>query len=76
VARDDAGEIFEVVLPTPHGGDLAGFTWCADQKRRLQRSEPTRTSNDSARAAGVVDRLGIVDAVLADGLGPAIATFQ
>jgi hypothetical protein len=70
-------ESFEVVLLAPHGGDLAGFILVRGSHEQIAA---VRANADfqriNARAAAIVDGLGIIDAVLGDGLGPAIATYQ
>jgi hypothetical protein len=69
-------ESFEVLLG-PHGGDLAGFILVRGSQEQIAA---VRANEDfqrlNARAAAIVDGLGIIDAVLGDGLGPAISTFQ
>jgi hypothetical protein len=70
-------ESFEVVLLGPHGGDLTGFILVRGSQQQIAA---VRANEDfqrlNARAAAIVDGLGIIDAVLGDGLGPAISTFQ
>ena len=70
-------ESFEVVLLGPHGGDLAGFILVRgsyDQIATVRGNADFQRIN--ARAAAVVDGLGIIDAVLGDGIAEAIATYQ
>lgn len=70
-------ESSEAVLLDPHGGDLAGFVLLrgsADQTNALQADEEFR--RHTQRADLIVETLGVVGAVLGDGLGPAIAMYQ
>jgi hypothetical protein len=72
-----AVESFEVVILAPHGGDLAGFILVRGSNEQIAavRANPD-FQRINARATAIVDGLGIIDATLGDGLGPAIATFQ
>jgi hypothetical protein len=77
--REASGAIesFEVVFLGPHGGDLNGFLLVRgthEQLAAVRADDGFRRIN--ARAAAVVDGLGIIDATLGDGIAPAIATFQ
>ena len=70
-------EGFETVLLGPHGGDLAGFILVrgsSEQIAAVRANEEFQRVN--ARAGAVVDGLGIIDAVLGDGIGPAMTIFQ
>jgi hypothetical protein len=70
-------ESFEVVFLGPHGGDLNGFLLVRgshEQIAAVRAHDGFQRIN--ARAAAVVDGLGIIDATLGDGIAPAIATFQ
>lgn len=61
----------------PHGGDLAGFILVRgsnEQIAAVRANEEFQRVN--ARAGAVVDGLGIIDAVLGDGIGPAMTIFQ
>jgi hypothetical protein len=78
-AQQASGAIegFETVLLGPHGGDLAGFILVRgsnEQIAAVRANEEFQRVN--ARAGAVVDGLGIIDAVLGDGIGPAMTIFQ
>ena len=70
-------ESFDVVFLAPHGGDLAGFLLVRGSYEQIAA---VRANADfqriNARAAAVVDGLGIIDATLDDGLEPAIEAFR
>jgi hypothetical protein len=70
-------ESFEVCLLQPHGGELGGFELIRgseDQIDALRRSEDFERIN--TKASLVVDDLGIVDALIGEGLGRAMAIYQ
>jgi hypothetical protein len=70
-------ESFEVVFLGPHGGDLNGFLLVRgtyEQIAAVRANDEFQRIN--ARAAAIVDGLGIIDATVGDGIAPAIATFQ
>jgi hypothetical protein len=70
-------EDFEVVLLSPHGGDLAGFALLRgsiDQVNALRADE--EFERRVARADLIVESQGVVDAVLGDGLGASIGIYQ
>jgi hypothetical protein len=70
-------ESFEIVFLGPHGGDLNGFLLVRgthEQIAAVRANDEFQRVN--ARAAAVVDGLGIIDATVGDGIAPAIATFQ
>ena len=74
-----AGEIesFEVVLLTPHGGDLDGFMLIRGSEAQmdaLMRREDFMRIN--ARASLIVERFGVVPAALGDALGRQISIYQ
>jgi hypothetical protein len=78
-AQQESGAIegFETVLLGPHGGDLAGFILVRgsnEQIAAVRANEEFQRIN--ARAGAIVDGLGIIDAVLGDGIGPALSIFQ
>ena len=70
-------ESFDVVLLGPHGGDLAGFILVRGSQAQI---DAVRGNEDferiNVRASMIVDGLGVIDAILGDGLGPTIARFQ
>ena len=75
--EDGKIESFEVVLLTPHGGDLDGFALLRgsrDQVSALSMDEEFERMN--TRASLIVQNLGIVPAVLGDGLGRSIGIYQ
>ncbi len=70
-------EDFEIVLLTPHGGDLDGFALLrgsADQLAAL-RADP-EFEQHSARVDLIVDKQGIVNGVINDGLARGMAQYQ
>ncbi len=70
-------ESFEVVLLTPHGGDLEGFALLrgtAEQTGSLIVDE--EFERFTTRATLIVQRVGIVPAVLGDGLERTIGTYR
>ena len=70
-------ESFEVCLLQPHGGELGGFELIRgseDQIDALRRSEDFERIN--TKASLIVDDLGIVDMLIGDGLGRAMAIYQ
>jgi hypothetical protein len=70
-------EDFEVVLLTPHGGDLAGFALLRgseDQMSALRADEEFQRR--VARADLIIDSQGVVDAVIGEGLARGIAQYQ
>jgi hypothetical protein len=77
--QQDAGAIegSEVVLLYPHGGDLAGFILVRGSREQI---DAIRADDEFARinvrASLVVERLGVVDAALGEGLGEQIALYQ
>ena len=70
-------ESFEVVLLTPHGGDLAGFALLrgsADQINALRIDE--EFERRITRADLIVENQGVVDAALGEGLGRALGIYD
>lgn len=70
-------ESSEVVLLTPHGGDLAGFILVRgseEQMNALRGEEDFQRLN--ARAAQIVERFGVVDAAVGEGVGQAVGLYQ
>ncbi len=75
--EEGAIEDFEVVLLGPHGGGLAGFILARGSKEQmaaLRAREDFQRVN--ARAAMVVDDLGVVDAALGDGVEEQIGRYR
>jgi hypothetical protein len=63
-------ESLDVVLLTPHGGDLAGFALLKGDPAKLDElSRDPEFQRRNARANLIVDGLGIVDAVSGESLG-------
>ena len=70
-------ESFEVVLLGAHGGDLNGFLLVRGSYEQIAAMRGDADFQRlNARATAIVDGLGIIDAVVGDGLGPAIATAE
>jgi hypothetical protein len=70
-------ESFEVGLLQPHGGELGGFELIRgseDQIDALRRSEDFERIN--TKASLIVDDLGVVDMLIGEGLGRAMAIYQ
>jgi hypothetical protein len=75
--EEGAIEDFEVVLLSPHGGGLAGFILARGSKDQLVA---LRAREDflriNARAAMVVDDLGVVDVALGSGVEEQIGRYR
>ena len=70
-------EDFEVVLLTPHGGDLQGFVLLRgseDQIRALRMDEEFQRR--VTRADMIVESQGVVDAAIGDGIARAMGQYQ
>lgn len=70
-------EDFEVVLLSPHGGDLAGFALLrgsAEQVAALRSDD--EFERRITRADLIVDNQGVVDAVLGEGIGSSMSIYQ
>ena len=75
--QDGRIESHETVLLGPHGGDLGGFILArgsADQIAALRAEDDFERV--TTRAALVVQRVGVVDAALGDGLEDAIQVYR
>ncbi len=75
--QDGKIESFEVVLLTPHGGDLEGFVLMrgsSEQVAALMVDEEFERM--TTRATLIVQRVGVVGAVLGEGLERSIGTYQ
>jgi hypothetical protein len=70
-------ESFEVVLLAPHGGDLAGFILVRGSEEQIAA---LRASDDfqrlNTRAGLIVERFGVVDAVVDEAIGPQMAVYE
>jgi hypothetical protein len=68
---------FEPVLLAPHGGDLAGFILLRGSRTSL---DEIRSSEEFrrlvARAASIVDDVGVIDAYTGEALAQQMGTFQ
>jgi hypothetical protein len=68
---------FDAHLIAPHGGDLAGFILLRGEREAL---DDVRNSEDFerliARAASVVDQVGVLNAYSGEALGQAMSRFQ
>jgi hypothetical protein len=77
--QQEAGRIegSEVVFLYPHGGDLAGFILVRGSREQL---DALRADEEFQRinvlADQIVERLGIVDAALGEGVGQQVALYQ
>jgi hypothetical protein len=70
-------ESFEVVLLTPHGGDLEGFALLRgsrDQVGALLMDD--EFERQTTRASFIVQNVGVVPAALGEGMGRAIDVYQ
>ena len=78
-AKQESGAIesFEVALLQPHGGDLSGFILVrgsAEQIESLRADEAFERIN--IRAGLVVERFGVVPALIGDGLTEGISVYR
>jgi hypothetical protein len=75
--QDGRIDSFEPVLLAPHGGELAGFILLRGSRDSL---DEIRSSDEFrrliARAASVVDNVGIIDAYTGEALAQQMAIFQ
>jgi hypothetical protein len=70
-------ESFEIVLLTPHGGDLAGFALVrgsAEQMDALRRDK--EFERRITRADQIVESQGVVDASIGEGLANSMGIYQ
>ena len=75
--QDGRIEDFEVVLLYPHGGDLYGFALLRGSHDQLnQVGADEEFLRLTTRAGMIVEGLGVVRAVLGDGLQQQIEMFQ
>ena len=70
-------ESFEVALLEPHGGELGGFELLRGSEEQI---DAVRRSDEFQRAMTkaslVVDDLGVVTALIGEGLGRSMAMYQ
>ncbi|HST56206.1 MAG TPA: hypothetical protein VLJ42_10000 [Solirubrobacteraceae bacterium] len=75
--QDGRIDSFEPVLLAPHGGELAGFILLRGARDSLDQ---IRSSDEFqrlvARAAAIVDDVGVVDAYTGEALAAQMAIFQ
>jgi hypothetical protein len=70
-------ESFDVVFLAPHGGDLAGFILVRgseEQIAALRASDEFQRLN--TRAGLIVERFGVVDAIVDEAIGRQVAVYQ
>ena len=69
-------ERFEAYLLEPHGGDLGGFIILHGERSALDAMKATpEFQRQAARAASVIDGLGLVNAYTGDAIGEQMALF-
>jgi hypothetical protein len=75
--QDGKIDSFEPVLIAPHGGDLGGFILLRGERASL---DEVRSSEEFqrlvARAASIVDGIGVIDAFTGEALARQMATFR
>jgi hypothetical protein len=75
--QEDQIEGFEPVLIAPHGGGLAGYILMRGERSRL---DEIRSSDEfrklTARAAAIVDDVGVIDAYTGEALAQQMAMFR
>jgi hypothetical protein len=70
-------EDFEVVLLTPHGGDLQGFALLRGSEEQVAALRADdEFQRRTARADLIVESQGVVDAVIGEGIGRGMAQYQ
>ena len=70
-------ETFEVVLLTPHGGDLAGFGLLRGSEEQISALQTDEEFQRMAtRADQIIESLGVVTAALGEGIGRVMAQYQ
>jgi hypothetical protein len=68
---------FEVVLLTPHGGDLQGFALVRGSQEQIGALRADEEfARRVTRADQIVESQGVVDAVIGEGIGREMATYQ
>lgn len=75
--EEGRSEGFEVALLGPHGGGLTGFILVRgseEQMAALREDEEFQRIN--TRAALIIDELGVVDAVIGDGIAEQIGIYR
>jgi hypothetical protein len=70
-------EGFEPILLTPHGGDLAGFILLRGERQALDQIAASADFRRLvARAASVVDNVGVITAYGGEALAEQMTTFR
>lgn len=68
---------FEPVLIAPHGGDLGGFLLLRGERGKLDEVRSSEEFERAvARAASVVENVGVINAYTGESLGQAMGRFQ
>jgi hypothetical protein len=77
--RQDAGAIegFDVVLLTPHGGDLNGFMLVKGSEEQIAAlRDDEEFGRINTRAGLIVENFGVVEGVSGDAIGEQIGIYQ
>lgn len=70
-------ESFEPVFLAPHGGDLGGFVLARGERKALDEiASSPEFLRIIARAAAVVDNVGVIPAYTGDALAQQLAVFR
>jgi hypothetical protein len=70
-------ESFEISILTPHGGDLQGFALLRGSEEQVNALLiDEEFQRRTIRADQILDSLGVVTAVLGDGIARALAQYQ
>jgi hypothetical protein len=75
----DDGKIedFEIVLLTPHGGDLQGFALLRASEQQIAELRADKEfERRVARADLIVESQGVVDAVIGEGIARGLSQYQ
>jgi hypothetical protein len=70
-------EDFEVVLLSPHGGDLAGFALLRGSRAQIAAlHDDDEFEKRTTRADMIVENQGVVDAAIGDGIARGMGIYQ
>ncbi len=70
-------EDFEVVLLSPHGGELAGFALLRGSRSQIAAlHDDDEFERRTARADMIVENQGVVDAAIGDGIARGMGIYQ
>jgi hypothetical protein len=70
-------EDFEVVLLSPHGGDLSGFALLRGSRSQIAAlHDDDEFEKRTARADMIIENQGVVDAAIGDGIARGMAIYQ